>query len=181
MKENFTINTAINIPKGATIPPVEAEEATAIFMAIDSNLNVDDQQLPAEDRVMRDIYDVSISEDSDDDNPETLKNHAQRALERAGVAHQVHAKALGERAKSVEFYSCKPEVPLTKAVTDRLTGQENKERDSPENHVTTTEDELKQAKLQYQRLYQADKDLAMQDQEQNSDTNYLKFRKRTTT
>ncbi|KAF9346776.1 hypothetical protein BGX26_001712 [Mortierella sp. AD094] len=50
-----------------------------------------------------------------------------------------------------------------------------------ENRVTTTEDELKQARLQHQWLYQAYKDLVMQDRDQSSDTEYPEFGKRTAT
>ncbi|KAF9346048.1 hypothetical protein BGX26_002485 [Mortierella sp. AD094] len=167
------MNTPTNIPKGAAVPPVEAEEATATSMTIGANPNVNCQQHPAGDCVMHDIDDMSIDEDSDDDDLETLKKHAQRALERARVAQKVHTKALREQAKFIEFHSRKPEVPMTEAAITR-------ERQL-ESHVTATEDELKQAKLQHQRLYQAYRDLIMQDQELNSDTVYLGFGKRTTT
>ncbi|KAF9342609.1 hypothetical protein BGX26_007195, partial [Mortierella sp. AD094] len=165
------MNTVTGIPEGATIPLVEAEEATTTPMAID-NPNIDDQQRPIEDYVMGDVDDMNINEDIVDDDPVTRKKHAERALERVRAAQLVLTKALREESKFVEFHHRKPEVPMTEDAIIR--------KSKLENRVTTTEDELKQAKLQHQRLYQAYKDLVMQDQEQSSDTEYPMFGKRTT-
>ncbi|KAF9339643.1 hypothetical protein BGX26_009250, partial [Mortierella sp. AD094] len=142
--------TETNVPEGATIPHVRAEEATTTNMVID-NPNVDDQQQSVGDHVMGDINDMNIDEDYDDDDPETLKNHTERARERAHAAQLVHTKALRKQVKFVEFHSRKPEALMTEDAIIRKTQLENR--------ITTIEDKLKHAKLQHQRLYQAYKDL----------------------